>query len=407
MHILIVTQYFWPENFRVNDLAAGLVERGYEVTVLTGVPNYPHGRFFRGYGLFKNRTGLYRGCRVIRVPLVPRGKSRPAELLLNYLSFAATASVFAPWVARRGVDAILVCQLSPATVGIPAVVATWLRPCPLALWVLDLWPESLSATGAVSSRAILGMVGRLVSQIYRRSDVILASSKGFVPLIEQRGGAAGAVHHFPNWVDKCDRAPDAIDAGGVDLPAAGFRLMFAGNIGRAQSFETIVGAATRLKTEPSIHWCIVGDGRMRPWLEQEVAVRGLSETMHLLGSQRPEAMQALFAQADALLVTLGRDNLFALTAPGKLQSYLASGKLVVGALEGEGRRILEESGAGVVCPPEDPDALADAVLTAFKMPESQRASMGSSGKRYCEDHFEREALLDRLDSWLRALVSRA
>jgi glycosyltransferase involved in cell wall biosynthesis len=246
----------------------------------------------------------------------------------------------------------------------------------------------------------------MVSAVYRSADLVLASSRGFIPKIEQRGGPVGRIHHFPNWVEDVHATEANSQATlSADLPEGAFKLMFAGNIGRAQNFETIIAAAERLKEEANIHWLIVGDGRRREWVEQQVRDRALQKTVHVLGSYPPAAMPALFNQTDALLVTLGRDPLFALTAPGKLQSYLASGKLIVGALEGEGRRVLEDSGAAVLCSPEDPDALADAVITAYKMPASLRRSMGESGRRYCSEHFRREVLIDQLESWMREAVA--
>ena len=406
MHVFVITQYFWPEDFRINELAAGLVERGHRVTVLTGIPNYPQGHYFSGYGLASRREENYRGCRVIRVPLLPRGNSRGYQLALNYLSFALAATVMAPWKSDDSVDAILVCQLSPATVGIPAIVLKWLRRRPMMLWVLDLWPESLSATGAVSSRLVLGLVRRMVAAIYRSSDLILASSRAFIPHIEKMGGREGIVRHFPNWAEEPYNAqPVSTAAAYPRVPADAFKVMFAGNIGRAQNFETIVAAAELLKSESDIHWLVVGDGRMRPWVQQQIIERKLERTVHLLGRHPHEEMPGYFALADALLVTLSRDPLFSLTAPGKLQSYLASGKLIVGALDGEGRRVIEESGAGLVCPPEDPGALAEAVLSASRMPVAARASMGEAGKRYCSAHFRKEPLIDSLDHWLQEIVA--
>jgi len=405
MHVLLITQYFWPEHFRVNDLAAGLVKRGHRVTVATGIPNYPEGRFFEGYGLFRRPSRTHRGCRVIRLPLVPRGKSRPFELALNYLSFAAVAALLLPWIAGRSFDVILVCQLSPATVGIPAVLLKRLTKRPMILWVLDLWPESLSATGAVRSPLVLRMVGRMVSAMYRSSEVVLASSKGFIPAIEQRGGPAGHIHYFPNWVEDTDAAEQRVrSAAGLEAHVGDFRVLFAGNIGRAQSFETIVDAAERLRQESRIQWLIAGDGRRRDWVERQVRDRGLQKTVHLLGSYPAAAMPALFSEVDALLVTLGSDALFSLTAPGKLQSYLAAGKLIIGSLQGEGYRVLEDSGAALLCPPEDPRALAEAVMAAYKLPTAIRTAMGQSGRRYCSEYFGREALMDRFEMWMREAV---
>ena len=180
MNILVVTQYFWPEDFRINDLAAGLVEKGHRVMVLTGIPNYPAGRFFPGYGIFKNSRQTYRGVDIVRVPLVPRGKGSKIRLFFNYLSFSLLAAIMAPFLIRGNFDLIFVYEPSPVTVGLPAIWLKKIKSAPLLFWVQDLWPESLSATGAVRSSIILKFVNKLVRFIYRRCDLILVQSRGFI-----------------------------------------------------------------------------------------------------------------------------------------------------------------------------------------------------------------------------------
>lgn len=179
MRILIVTQYFWPESFRINDIALGLRDKGHKVTVLTGQPNYPAGSFFPGYGFFKKIREDYNGVDVVRVPLLPRGSGGGVRLVLNYLSFAFFASILAPFRCRSGYDVIFVYEPSPITVGLPALLLKKLKHAPIMFWVQDLWPESLSATGAVRSAWVLKLVERLVRSIYRGCDVILVQSRAF------------------------------------------------------------------------------------------------------------------------------------------------------------------------------------------------------------------------------------
>ena len=201
MRLLIVTQYFWPENFRINDLAAGLRERGHEVTVYTGKPNYPDGRFFDGYGFFGRGNETYEGMRVIRVPLIPRGDGGAVRLALNYLSFALFASALAPFRVRGEFDAILVYEPSPVTVGLPALVMKKLKRAPILFWVQDLWPESFSATEAVRAGWILKAVERLVRFIYRGCDRLLVQSRGFIPQLSAMGAPAEKIRYFPSWAE--------------------------------------------------------------------------------------------------------------------------------------------------------------------------------------------------------------
>jgi len=405
MRILIVTQYFWPENFRINDLALGLFERGHEVTVYTGKPNYPEGRFFPGYGFFGRTRERYEGVEVLRVPLLPRGESSGLRLALNYVSFALLASVLAPLRVRGHVDAILVYEPSPITVGLPALVLKALKRAPLLFWVQDLWPESLAAADAVRARWILKAVEHLVRFIYRGCDLILVQSRAFVEPIKAFGIPAERIAYFPNSAEELYRsvavAPDAPER--ARLPA-GFCVMFAGNIGAAQDFETILAAAERLKSHPEVHWVVFGEGRLLPWVESEVKRRGLGHMIHLLGRHSVESMPRFFALADVMLVTLRKNPIFALTIPVKVQSYLACAKPIVAALDGEGARIVREAGAGISSASGDAEGLAQAVLAMYRMPEAERRAIGERGRRYFEQHFERGALLRRLEAWMSELA---
>ncbi len=401
MHVLIVTQYFWPENFRINDVAIGLKENGHEVTVLTGQPNYPEGRFFPGYGCWSKTEESYHGIRVLRVPLIPRGDGGALRLLLNFCSFALSASVFGAWRCRASYDVTLVFEPSQVTVGIPAIVLKKLRGAPILFWVQDLWPESLSATGATKSRWILGIVEFLVRRIYCQCDRILVQSEAFRTPIERLGVKREHIMYFPNSAEPFYQ-PLSLEREAPEhsqLPS-GFRVVFGGNIGKAQSFGTILDAAELLKDQPEIHWIVLGDGRMFTWVQDQVERRGLGRTVHLLGRFPAESMPRYFALADVLLVTLLEQPIFALTIPSKVQSYLACGKPIVAALSGEGARIIREAEAGLTPPPEDPRALANSVLAMYNMPAEVRRAMGLRGRIYFETHFERMLLLERLDLWM-------
>lgn len=398
MNLLVLSQYFWPESFRINDVVQGLIERGHTVTVYTGFPNYPGGKFFPGYGWRGPYRENFHSANLRRSPLIPRGKGGSLRLALNYISHAACSTLLAPWQASGSYDAILVYEPSPVTIGIPARVLKRMKKTPIAFWVQDLWPQSLTATGSMRNRLILEAIDRLVRWIYAGCDRVLVQSLAFVDPLVAQGVSRERIAYLPNSAERFYRR---IPRSGEAAPARefppGFRVLFAGNLGASQDLPTIIAAAELLRSHPNIRWIIVGDGRMRPWIEAEVRARSLQEHVYLLGSRPPEAMPSYFSHADLLLATLRREPIFAYTIPSKIQSYLACGKPIVAALEGEGARIILEAGAGWTVPPEDPKALAEAVLFASRLTNNELDTMGERGEVYFRDHFERELLLSRLE----------
>lgn len=404
MRILLVSQYFHPEPFRINDLVGAWTERGHRVEVLTGLPNYPAGRLYPGYSL----RGPYRerlaGAEVRRVPLVTRGRRRGLRLALNYLSFAAVGWLAGPRAVGGDAEVIVVYAPSPILACLPALRLGRRLGAPVAVWVQDLWPESLAATGAVRSPRLLRIAARVVRGIYRRCDLVLVQSEGFVGAVRAVCPEARRVRVLPNWAEPFYR-PLEIEAGAAErgeLPD-GFTVLFAGNLGSSQALETVLAAADLLRERP-IHWVFVGDGNRRRWLEEESRRRGLDGRVRFLGQRPPERMPRYLALADVLLVSLRRDPAFAATVPTKVQSYLAAGKPILAALEGEGARVVESSGAGRVVPPEDPEALARAARELQELGAAARARMGERGREHSVLHFDRERLVSRLDGWLKELV---
>lgn len=403
MKLLVVSQYFWPENFRINDLVADMVVRGHEVTVLTALPNYPSGQFFSGYGWIRPRIESYQGARVVRVPIVPRGGAGAIRLALNYLSFALFG-VLGVWLKLRGkFDAIFVFEVSPITVGIPAIVASRRFNAPILFWVLDLWPESLTAAGGVRSPRLLRAVARLVKWIYQNCSRVLVQSRAFAPEIARHGVPESRVLYFPSWGESLFQPLQQADSSMLPPLPEGFKVLFAGNIGEAQDLSAVLRAAECLQGRPDIHWLIIGDGRLAAWAWEEVQRRGLSQ-VHFLGRHPLEAMPHFYAAADALLLPLKREPVFALTIPGKLQSYLACARPILAMLDGEGARIVQESGAGLVCPAGDAEGLANQVLKLAAMPESERQAMGQNGRQYYETNFDRTRLFDQLETWLENAI---
>ena len=404
MHILIISQYFWPENFPINDFVSGLQEKGHRIDVLTGIPNYPNGRIFKGYSIFGPKNENYHNMIVHRVPLIPRGNGYRIHLAMNFLSFAVMASVLSPLYCRKKYDVIFVYEPSPITVALPAIVMKFFKSAPIMFWMQDIWPESLSATGAVDSKAVLKTAELFVRLMYKACDRILVQSKAFIPSIAKLGGKKDRIFYLPNSADSLYQ-PMSLPSPAAErsiLPD-GFKILFAGNIGAAQDFPTILSAAAKTKGYKNIHWIILGDGRMSNWVKTEISRRKLSDTVHLLGRYPADTMPRFFSLSDALLVTLKKEPIFALTIPSKIQSYLASGKPIIAALDGEGARIVDEAEAGFTCPAEDPDELAQAVLDMYRLTPDKRSAIGRRGRKYFEANFEREKLIDRFSRLMMEL----
>lgn len=409
MRVLVVSQYFWPEIFRVNELVAELTARGHSVTVLTGRPNYPDGEVFASYRSQPTAYAAYAGAQVLRVPLRPRGKGN-ARLLLNYLSFVFWGTLLGPWLLRgKRFDVIFVFETSPITAALPALLLRRLKAAPVLLWVLDLWPDTLSAVGIVRSPLALAAVGRLVAFIYRRCDRILAQSRAFWPAITRWAPDSERIRYFPAWVEAVfdkglhDTAPAPETAPFLDT----FNVLFAGNVGEAQDFESILNAAESLKGQQHIRWLIVGDGRLAGWVRAEIKRRGLVDRVVMLGRHAPDRMPAFFLAAAALLVSLKAEPIFAMTIPGKVQTYLACGLPILAMLDGEGARVVSESGAGLTCKAGDSAALAGLVLQLAALPLAQRQAMGARGQAYAAAEFDRTVLINRLQDWMRELAPNA
>ena len=406
MRLLVVSQYFWPEPFRVNDLVTELARRGHDVTVLTGTPNYPEGRTYPEFAQDPSRFVSYAGAEVVRVPLVPRGKSS-LRLVLNYLSFVITGLTLGLWRLRgRRYDAIIVVQLSPVTAALPGLALRRLKRAPLLMWVLDLWPDSLAAVGVLRSPRALEWVGKLVGFIYKRCDRVLVQSQAFVSNVQKYAGDTSRVRYFPGWAEPIFDGPlDNVEVAPEVVPYANtFNVLFAGNIGDAQDFPAILDAAQALRDEPNLRWLIVGDGRAAEWVRSEIARRGLARNVIMLGRHPIERMPAFFRAASALLVSLRKDPIFAMTIPGKIQSYLATGLPIVAMLDGEGAAVIERAGAGVVCEAGAGLAMAERVRGLMGMQADERAAMGERGRRYCEQEFGRAGLMSALEGWADELI---
>lgn len=401
MRVLIFSQYFWPESFRITEVARTLKDAGCDVVVLSGQPNYPDGITHKGYSAWAVNSETHDGIEILRVPLIPRGRGTGIRLFLNYLSFVFFASLLGPIHLRnRQIDCILVYAPSPILQAIPAIWLGWLKGAKVVVWVQDLWPESLSATGFIKNSFLLACVAKVVRWIYKRSDLLLAQSKAFIAPIKMLAGTTPVVFH-PHPGELAFSTP--LKRESLLHLEKGFNVVFAGNLGTVQALETIVEAARLLREETDIRFVLIGSGSRLASLNADIT------RLNLLNIQLPgrfpvEEMPAILNQASALLVSLVRDPIVSLTVPGKVQAYLAARKPIIACMDGEGARIVMEAGAGVACPAEDAVALAAAVKKLRDTPQQELDLMGEHAGEYYLNNFEPKMLGAQLKKILSETV---
>lgn len=403
MNILLVSQYFFPENFKSNDLAFELQKRGHNVTVLTSIPNYPQGKFYKGYEIFSKRKETINGVKVLRTLVIPRGNGSGAMLALNYLSWAFIASLWAFFMALfHKYDLVLVHENSPITQGFPALVVKLIRQCPIFFWVLDLWPESLQAAGGINNKYILGFFTWVTKLMYSNSEKILVSSKGFKSSILNKGAFEHKILYFPNWAEDVFDNPPVLTEDQqkiVNKLPDGFKVMFTGNLGEAQDFEHVMEAAKLLRENKRIKFILIGDGRKREWITEFIAQNELSDTVFWMGRYPIELMPAFCKCADILFLSLKNDFIFSLTAPAKLQSYMAMNKPILAMINGETQNIIKEAKCGIAVDACDYKAFAESILKLSKSADLQ--VMGKSGYDYYKKNFTKDICFNRLNELLK------
>ena len=395
MKILFICQYFYPEVFRGNDIAFHWAEQGHEVHVVSGIPNYPDGKFHEGYGLFKKRHETVNGVKVTRLPIFPRGNNK-IMLMLNYFSYLFVAWV---WMLLHAVfnkyDRVFVQQLSPVMMSAPGVLYKRLRKVPLYTWVLDLWPESLTAAGGINNKYVLGFFRHYVKSQYKYSDKILMSSRSFEKSILEYGDYTDKLVYYPQWSD--GNNGEAVLPDNVPVIPDGFKLMFAGAVGEAHGFECTMQAALLTKEHKDIKWVVVGDGRRLDWVRGFVKEHGLEDTVYTFGRFPAETMPWFFKQANVMLVTLNDNPLFKLYAPAKISSYMAAAKPIVAVLNGEGAEVIREANCGWSLSAGDAEGFAKLAIELSQMDKAVLEEKGQNALRYYNAHFIKEDCMARLD----------
>ena len=398
MKVLFISQYFYPENFRGNDVVFELIKHGHDVHVICGTPNYPSGSFYKGYGWFRKSSESLRGARVTRLPIIPR-KKNSFFLVLNYLSYLINASIYVLFLSiLKKYDCVFVQQLSPVTMSFPGVLYKRIKKVPLYTWVLDLWPESLIAAGNINNKLIIRFFAYFVKLEYKYSDRILISSKSFKKSIIKYGDYSNKTIFFPQWAEDEIAFPSSTKKAPI-LPS-GFRIVFAGAVGESQDFEHIMEACKLTKNKPNIKWIIIGDGRKFEWVSNFVKKNKLEGTVTLTGRYPIEFMPSFFSQSDIMLVTLKDTEIFRLTAPAKIQAYMSMGKPILTMLNGEGRDIIEEANCGYSVSAESPDELSKMVIDLSNTNKEVLRIKGLNGLEYYRKNFEKNECINNLISIL-------
>lgn len=408
MKILIVTNHFYPENFKCNDLAFELQKRGHKVTVMTTIPNYPLGKYLDGYGVFKRRREVINGVTIHRSLITPRGKDNKIKLALNYLTGTIFASLRAClWSVTRRFDLVIVHETSPVMIGIPGVIIKRIQRIPMLFWVLDLWPESLQAAGDINNPLVLNCFRNLTRWIYRNSNRILISSKGFRRSICQMGDFNSRIHFFPNWIDNALTTTTTTSSSShsptPQIPEfpKGFNVLFAGNIGKAQDMPHVLDAA-RLLLNTNVNFIILGDGRDRINAQQRAFQEGLTN-VHFLGRYPLETMPDFFAKADVMFLVLKDEPIFALTVPAKVQAYMSAGKPIVAMINGEGADVINEADCGWSVPAESPEALANLLRQLANSPTQLLHQKGQNGRQYAHNNYELPHCINHIEEIIATL----
>lgn len=401
--LLVISQYFYPEQFRINDLCKEWVKRGYDVTVVTGIPNYPTGKFFKGYSWLKKRKEEYEGIHIIRLPLIPRRHSS-LMLALNYVSFVISGWFWSRFT-RVKADKVFIFEVSPMTQALPGVWYKRRKKVPCFIYVQDLWPENVEIVTGIHNKRIIHAIDKMVDYIYRNCELILATSPSFVKRIEERESAwrnkKSKVKYWPQYAEEFYRPASRKPL--PDMPQDdSFKIVFTGNIGYAQGLDILPKTAAILKKEGvNCSFIIIGDGRYRETLEKEIHAAGVQDMFYMLGRKKPEEIPDYLAWCDAAFISFADNPLFEMTIPAKLQSYMACGIPILASASGETERIIREAGCGVVCRIGDAEALAEGILRLKGMPKDELRQKEQRALKYCQEHFNSKILLEQMEKYLR------
>ena len=403
--ILIISPLFNPEMNRVNDIVDYLLENKYKVTVLCPIPNYPKGKYYKNYGIFKKRYQKISDLTIIRILVYPRKNGSKINLFLNYLSFILFSIIPAVILSFKKFDLIFVNQLSPITIAIPGIIIKKIKRIPLVMWVTDLWPESVKDGGNLKSNFLPNILLPIVKYIYKNCSEILVSSRSFINSVSEKTNNKKIVY-MPQWSEEIFTSNNQSNF--IYKPMEqikGFKILFAGNVGVAQDFNTLIKAINEIKNL-NIHLVVLGEGRAKKDALKKVQKYHLENSISFLGSFPLETMPYFFNQSDALLISLKKSEIFSKTIPSKTQPYMSSGKPILTNADGEVSQIINEAKCGLTSDSGDYIALSKNMVKLSKLPKEELSVMAQNSKNYYEENFKRKEILMTLEKTFSKLLAK-
>ena len=394
MKILVVCQHFYPEEFRINDLCYELVKKGNEVTVLTGLPNYPKGKVLKEYKCFRKRKEIINGVKVIRCSLIGRGNNN-FSIAINYVSYAITSSVKALFM-KKNFDMVLAYQLSPISMVWPGIIVSKIKKIPLVTYVLDLWPASMLIGGVKKGTWQYNFFYKMSKKTYDKSEYLFVSSKEYIEYLKEELTLKNKKYlYLPNYAEDDYRSVKNIDNSVFDI-------LFAGNIGPAQDVESIVGLAKSLSNQKDIFFHIVGDGLSKNKCEKLIRDYKLNN-IKFYGRYPSNKMKKFYDLADALIITLKDDEVVNKCEPAKICSYMMSGKPILGMINGAVNSIIKNSECGIVVSASNYKELSKEILKIYKNKELLK-KFGNNSKKYYRVNYTKEKNINSLISELKKII---
>ena len=394
-HILVVSQYFYPEEFRINDICLELVKKGFKVTVVTGIPNYPKGKFYKGYGLFKKRNDTWNGIDIIRLPIISRGKSS-LRLILNYYSFVFFGWFWSKFTSLK-TNYVFTFEVSPMT---QAKVGVWFskrRHIPNYLYVQDLWPDNLEIVGGIKNKCVLDHYAKMSKKIYDNCDVIFATSPSFVSTIKERiVNNKEKVMYLPQYAEDFYHIVKRTSIEEIKN-SSNIKVIFTGNIGYAQGLDILPKVASYLKNE-NIEFIVVGDGRYKELLIAEIKELNVGTKFTLIGKQPAERIPQMLACCDYAFLSFQKNQLFEKTIPAKLQSYMACGMPIIAVASGETKRIIEESRCGICIDSSEPEMIAKKIISFLK---EDKGVFSKNSINYSNEYFNKDKIIDYITQYFK------
>lgn len=396
--ILVICQHYWPESFRITDICEGFVDRGYDVEVLCGQPNYPKGEWFPGYGPFKQRKQVHNGVKIRRTFEIKRGNNSNIRIFLNYISYPIASLFHIPYLCRQKYDKIFIYELSPVMMAISGILLGKIKHIETTMYVLDMWPQNLYSIVDIKSKFWRDVAERVSMWHYKNVDkIITVSSRMKDFYLDVLDISENRICFIPQCCEKIyeQEIPDSILAKKYEK---GFNIVFTGNISPAQSFETIIGTADLIHNQGirDINWIIVGDGMTRKWLEEEVKSHGLEESFFFEGWKPMGDIPRYTYIADGLIACLAQSDLQDFYIPAKVMSYFAAGRPIILAMDGEVQDIVKDAKCGLTCNSGDQAQLADNIMKLYQMSKEERIQMGRNAKEYHKKHFDRDKNIDKM-----------